>query len=87
MEIMRGRKSGWVHARIFSGKMVILFAQKFRVEAGVVEVLVHRDEAEAEGVWVAALVAARGDDESGMIPATVFRCGYLNWRVFIKRLR
>ena len=66
MEIMRERKCGWVHSRIVSGKMVILLAQKFRVEAGVVEVLVHRDtaeageaekdeaEAEGAGVWVAA---------------------------------
>ena len=62
MEIMRERKCGWVHSRIVSGKMVILLAQKFRVQAGVVEVLVHgaseaeKDEAEAEGVWVAAPV-------------------------------
>ena len=62
MEIMRERKCGWVHSRIVSGRMVILLAQKFRVQAGVVEVLVHgaseaeKDEAEAEGVWVAAPV-------------------------------
>ena len=70
MEIMRERRCGWVHSRIVSGRMVILLAQKFRVQAGVVEVLVHRvkaeaskaekDKAEAEGVWVAA---PRGGDE------------------------
>ena len=74
MEIVRDSKSEWVHARIVSGKMLILLAQKFRVEAGVVEVLVHHDEAEAGeaendeaeelGAWVAAPVAARGDDKS-----------------------
>ena len=68
MEIMRERKCGWVHSRIVSGRMVILLAQKFRVQAGVVEVLVHRvkagaseaekDKAEAEGVWVAAPVGS-----------------------------
>ena len=47
MEIMRERKCGWVHSRIVSGRMVILLAQKFRVQAGVVEVLVHRVKAEA----------------------------------------
>ena len=70
MDIMRERRCGWVHSRIVSGRMVILLAQKFRVQAGVVEVLVRRvkaeaseaekDKAEAEGVWVAA---PRGGDE------------------------
>ena len=46
MDIMRERRCGWVHSRIVSGRMVILLAQKFRVEAGVVEVLIHRDKAE-----------------------------------------
>ena len=39
MDIMCERKCGWVHARVVSGKMVILLAQRFRVRGGVVEVL------------------------------------------------
>ena len=64
MALMRERRGGWVHARVVSGKMVILLAQRFRVSGDVVEVLVG-DEPEVAGAWVAtAAAAAWGEDES-----------------------
>ena len=66
MEIMRERKCGWVHSRIVSGRMVILLAQKFRVQAGVVEVLVHRVKAEASEAE-----KDRAEAEGGMCYSTI----------------
>ena len=34
MDLMRQRESGWVHARLVDGKMVVLLAQQFKKEGG-----------------------------------------------------
>ena len=39
LALMRQRTGGWVHARVVSGRMLILLAQRFRVRGGEVQVL------------------------------------------------
>ena len=78
LALMRQRTGGWVHARVVSGRMLILLAQRFRVRGGEVQVLegdepvvpdgggpgvLDGSELGVAGAWVKTAELAWGYDE------------------------
>ena len=67
MDLMRERGSGWVHARLVDGKMVVLLAQQFKKEGG--KILLARRLKKAVACGGDEAVACGGDEAAG--------CGYV----------
>ena len=70
MDIMRQRESGWVHARLVDGKMVVLLAQQFKKEGGKILLARRLKKAVACGGDEAAgcgYVVEYGDEAEGVV--------------------
>ena len=67
---MRQRESGWVHARLVDGKMVVLLAQQFKKEGGKILLALRLKKAVACGGDEAAgcgYVVEYGDEAEGVV--------------------
>ena len=70
MDLMRQRESGWVHARLVDGKMVVLLAQQFKKEGGKILLARRLKKAVACGGDEAAgcgYVVEYGDEAEGVV--------------------